>query len=114
MQKVRTGRVWAGALPKIAVKEPELCIDFFPKGETASAAVKGRILARFSEAVLEEADRRLSVRLKIADARSLLPWLRTFWPLAHVSLPQSPHLSERLKEDLEEALENYGEHPTLS
>ena len=114
MQKVRTGRVWTGALPKIAVKEPELCIDFFPKGETAGAAVKGRILARFSEAVLEESDGRLSVRLKIADARSLLPWLRTFWPLAHVSLPQSPHLAERLKEDLEEALENYVEHLTLS
>ena len=114
MQKVRTGKAWAGELPPFAAKEHELRIEFFPKREAAGAAVKGRVLARFPEAAIEEGQGRLLVRLKVADALSLLPWLRTFWPLAHVSLPQSPHLAERLKEDLEEALENYGEHLTLS
>lgn len=114
MYKVRTGRAWTGDLPTVAVKEQELRLDFLPKGEKAGAAVSGRILARFPEAAIEEADGRLCVHLKVADALSLLPWLRTFWPLAHISLPQSPHLAERLKQDLKEALKNYGEHPALS
>ena len=104
----RTWRVCASSCPREASN---------PRTKGGARSIVSKAIPTASPMIfspIEEADGRISVRLKIADARSLLPWLRTFWPLAHVSLPQSPHLAERLKEDLEEALENYVEHPSLS
>ncbi len=114
MQKVRLGEVWEGVVPIRSPKARELLLVFSPRREADGALVEGRIRARFPEARIEEAAGRLQVRIEIEDARSLLPWLRTFWPLAHLSLPEAPSLAARMKKDWEEALENYGEHPALS
>ncbi|MFV0636973.1 helix-turn-helix transcriptional regulator [Mitsuokella sp. WILCCON 0060] len=82
-------------------------------------ASKKHLLYRIQEhaptAVLED-DEQGTIRctLSVVDDLKLMPWLRTFYPHVRIEKDGPAHLKERMRDDIEEALKNYGLCPTLS
>ena len=64
-------------------------------------------------AIYDAGNGTLHVTLEVVDELKLMPWLRTFYPFVRVEQDGPAHLSERMKRDIEEALDHYGIRPTL-
>lgn len=93
----------------------DLVLHFFYRHENECAKIKEQIRQRFPEAVLEETSGGiLRAALQAPDTHRLIPWLRTFYPKLAACGTEKAHLAEKMENDLEEALKNYGLCPAFS
>lgn len=79
---------------------------------------KERLLYRIQEhepeAVLKDDGKgTIQCTLSVVDDLKPLPWLRTFYPNVRIEEDGPAHLKKRMRDDIEEALKNYGICPTL-
>ena len=91
-----------------------LRLDFFYKEKNEREELERRIRRRFPEAFIEVVSVGvLRLHLKVHDELSLMPWMRTFYPQISVCGTSRANLQNRMENDLKEALENYGIHPSV-
>lgn len=80
---------------------------------------KKRLLYRIKEhsplAILnDDGSGTIYCTLSVVDDLKLMPWLRTFYPHIRLKKDGPAQLKQRMRDDIKEALTNYGLCPTLS